>query len=590
MCNNYMEANYMKKFISLLFVFIILSCSCGIHGNAEENAIWQDPNNVVLVWDNDEGNEYKIFRSDKQDGDYEYIGVSDNGSYRDDTVTYPNTYYYKIEKNDLPNQQSQPFKAVVSPEEISAVSVIMYHNFVSDEDIKNGVEFEEYSISPDAFEEDLIWLKDNGYITITSDDLLRHLEGEKTIPQKAVIISIDDGSWGVYKNAWPLLKKYNMKADFNIIGAQIDATWDALDSGKTRDGEPAPYCTWEELIEMSKSGEINLCSHTYGLHVYNKGKRIGMSMMEYETAEDFASVVKKDYTLAVKCIEGWTGKAPETVAYPYSKRSTEGDKIVLENTGYKILMAGEGARGTAGNYFVKGCDIANQFTLMSRPCRMDGTPISHYLERIVAKDSKNGVNSQIDFIYVENTDEIAKDYQIFNDVNKDAWFSGSVYYSYLNGLMKGVSSNEFAPNANISRAMVATLLNRLAGNPTAQLNNGFVDSNGSEWWFKSAQWADNVGILPTYEDDTFKPDDTISREALAKAMYNCGEFLKLDMSKRADVEKFIDSSSISTENKEAVSWAVACGIFKGNADGRFNPSGNVTRAEMSMVLRNWLKK
>ena len=590
MCNNYMEAKYMKKFISLLFVFIILSCSCGIHGNAEENAIWQDPNNVVLVWDNDEGNEYKIFRSDKQDGDYEYIGVSDNGSYRDDTVTYPNTYYYKIEKNDLPNQQSQPFKAVVSPEEISAVSVIMYHNFVSDEDIKNGVEFEEYSISPDAFEEDLIWLKDNGYITITSDDLLRHLEGEKTIPQKAVIISIDDGSWGVYKNAWPLLKKYNMKADFNIIGAQIDATWDALDSGKTRDGEPAPYCTWEELIEMSKSGEINLCSHTYGLHVYNKGKRIGMSMMEYETAEDFASVVKKDYTLAVKCIEGWTGKAPETVAYPYSKRSTEGDKIVLENTGYKILMAGEGARGTAGNYFVKGCDIANQFTLMSRPCRMDGTPISHYLERIVAKDSKNGVNSQIDFIHVENTDEIAKDYQIFNDVNKDAWFSGSVYYSYLNGLMKGVSSNEFAPNANISRAMVATLLNRLAGNPTAQLNNNFVDSNGSEWWFKSAQWADNVGILPTYEDDTFKPDDTISREALAKAMYNCGEFIKLDMSKRADTEKFIDSSSISIENKEAVSWAVACGIFKGNADGRFNPSGNVTRAEMSMVLRNWLKK
>ena len=93
----------MKKFISLLFVFIILSCSCGIHGNAEENAIWQDPNNVVLVWDNDEGNEYKIFRSDKQDGDYEYIGVSDHGSYRDDTVTYPNTYYYKIEKNDLPN-------------------------------------------------------------------------------------------------------------------------------------------------------------------------------------------------------------------------------------------------------------------------------------------------------------------------------------------------------------------------------------------------------------------------------------------------------------------------------------------------------
>lgn len=570
-------------------MFTILICSFGIRANAKEKAIWQDPNNVVLIWD-DEDYECKIFRSNKQDGDYEYIGVSDNGSYRDDTVTYPNTYYYKIEKNDLTNQKSEPFQAVVLPEEISAVSVVMYHNFVSDEDIKNGVEFEEYSISPDAFEEDLIWLKANGYITITSDDLLRHLEGKKTIPQKAVIISIDDGSWGVYKNAWPLLKKYNMKADFNIIGAQIDATWDAVASGQTRNGESAPYCTWEELIEMSKSGEINLCSHTYGLHVYNKDKRVGMSMMDNETAEDFATVVKKDYNLAVKCIEGWTGKTPETVAYPYSKRSAEGDEIVLDNTGYKILMAGEGARGTAGNYFVKGCDIENQFTLMSRPCRMDGTPISHYLERIVAKDSKNGVNSQIDFTYAENTDAIAKEYQIFTDVSKEAWFAGSVYYSYLNGLMKGVSGNEFAPNTNISRAMAATLLNRLAGNPTAQSDKEFTDANGSEWWFESAQWADETGVIPVYEGNRFRPDNTITREALAQAMYNCGELLKLDMSKRANVEAFTDSSSISIENKEAVSWAVASGIFKGNADGSFNPSGNVTRAEMSMVLRNWLNK
>lgn len=578
--------------LSLLF-FILLSCSLGAIASAEERAVWQDPNNVVLVWDNDENCEYKIFRSSKPDGNYEYIGNSDKGSFRDDTAIYPNTYYYKIEWNDSTNQQlrlSEPFQAVVSPEEISAVSVIMYHNFVSDEDMKNGIEFDEYSISPESFEEDLMWLKNNGYITITSDDLLRHLEGKKSIPQKAVIISIDDGSWGVYKNAWPLLKKYNMKADFNIIGAQIDATWDALDSGETRDGESAPYCTWEELIEMTKSGEINLCSHTYGLHVYNKDKRVGMSMMENESAEDFAAAVRKDYNLAVKCIEGWTGKTPETVAYPYSKRSAEGDEIVLENTGYKILMAGEGARGTAGNYFVKGCDILDQFMLMSRPCRMDGTPIGTYLERIVTKDSKNGVNMPIDFMYAQNTDEIANDYQVFDDVNNDAWFAGSVYYSYLNGLMRGVSGNEFAPSDNISRAMAATLLYRLAGNPTAQSTNGFVDANGSEWWFMSANWADENGVIPSFEDNSFKPDDTISRQALAQAMYNCGKLLNLDMSKRANLEKFTDSESISPENKEAVSWAVECGIFKGNADGSFNPSGNVTRAEMSMVLRNWLNR
>ena len=184
-----------------------------------------------------------------------------------------------------------------------------------------------------------------------------------------------------------------MKADLDIIGAQIDATWDSLNSGKSRDGEAAPFCTWEELVEMQKSGAINICSHTYGLHVYHPDKRIGMNLMKNETEEEFASVVQKDYNLSLKCIKGWIGKEPRTVAYPYSERSIQTDNIILSHTGYELLMAGEGARGTSGNYFVKGCDISNQLMLMSRSCRMDGTPISAYLERIAKKD-RNGINGQ----------------------------------------------------------------------------------------------------------------------------------------------------------------------------------------------------
>ncbi len=358
-------------------------------------AIWQDPANVVLLWEGSADFEYSIYRSNHRDNGFEYVGRSAIGSYRDATAKYPNTYYYLIKGKNTKNGENvafDPVLAVVAPEAVDSVSVIMYHNFVSDEDVASGIEFEEYSISPSDFEQDLIWLKENGYVTITSAELLRFLENKEPIPKKSVILSIDDGSWGVYTNAWPLLKKHDMKADFNVIGARIDETWDLLDSGGTRVGEPAPFCTWEELAEMQESGEINVCSHTYGMHVYNKEKRVGMSMMENETPEEFAEAVKKDYNLALRCIEGWLGTAPETVAYPYSKRSAVGDQIVLENTGYKILMAGEGARGTAGNYFVRGCDFSNQLTLMSRPCRMDGTPISVYLERILQKDASNGVN------------------------------------------------------------------------------------------------------------------------------------------------------------------------------------------------------
>ncbi len=581
----------MKKIIALLFLFLSLSFSSAVYAWDLESVTWQDDSNAVLIWEESDNCSYKVYRSSTKDGSYEQIGETKLGSFRDDGARYPDTYYYKVEKIDSATKKSElsePMATGTNPRNVSSVSVIMYHNFVSEADIASGVEFEEYSLKPEDFEKDLIWLRDHGYVTITSKDLIEYLEGKKSLPAKAVIISIDDGSYGVYKNAWPLLKKYNMKADFNVIGAQIDETWEKLSRGGTRSGDAAPYCTWEELTEMSESGEINICSHTYGMHVYDKENRVGMSMMENETDEEFAEAVKKDYKLCVSCIEGWTGKTPETVAYPYSKRSSASDRLVLSNTGYKILMAGDGARGTVGNYFVDGCDFENQLTLMSRPCRMDGTPIEHYLNRIYKKDGENGVNIFKEPLSLSNSENIAADYKIFDDVKGNAWYAGSVYYAYANKLMKGVSYKEFAPEENISRAMAATLLHRLAGAPDTKSNNLFSDVKPSDWYAKAAQWADENGILKGFDDNTFKPNETVSREQLAQAMYNCAKFMKADTGKRAEISAFTDVERILPQNIEAVKWCVANGILRGNADGSFNPKGNVTRAQMATILKNWI--
>lgn len=581
----------MKKIIALLFLFLSLGFSSAAYAWDVESVTWQDAGNAVLIWEKSDSCSYKVYRSSTKDGSYEQIGETKLGSFRDDGAKYPDTYYYKVEKIDPATKKSElsePIASGTNQQNVSSVSVIMYHNFVSEEDISSGVEFEEYSLKPEDFEKDLIWLRDNGYVTITSKDLIEYLEGKKSLPAKAVIISIDDGSYGVYKNAWPLLKKYNMKADFNVIGAQIDETWEKLSGGGTRLGDAAPYCTWEELTEMSESGEINICSHTYGMHVYDKESRIGMSMMENETDEEFAEVVKKDYELSVSCIEGWTGKTPETVAYPYSKRSSASDRIVLSNTGYKILMAGDGARGTVGNYFVDGCDFENQLTLMSRPCRMDGTPIEYYLNRIYEEDGKNGVNVFKEPLSLSNSVNIAADYKIFDDVKGNAWYAGSVYYAYANKLMKGVSYKEFAPEENISRAMAVTLLHRLADVPKVNSNASFSDVKNTDWYFDAALWANENDILKGFDDKTFRPDEGLSREKLAQAMYRCAQYMKADTSKRVEINSFVDAEKISPQNIEAVKWCVANGILRGNTDGSFNPEGNVTRAQMATILQNWI--
>lgn len=349
------------------------------------SATWLNLNNIVLQWDNTYTSYYKIYRlNDKNE--YDYIGESESGSFRDSSVTYPNKYTYKVEKIFVTEQNgvmSNPIVSGTNPQKLTSVPVIMYHNFITPQDEANGIEYEEYSIRPEDFEADLIWLKDNGYTTITSRELVDYLsEHPEKMPEKPIIISIDDGTWGVYTNAWPILKKHKMKADLNVIGENIDATWDKLNSGKTRKGESAPYCTWEELVKMSDSGEINVCSHTYGLHVYDRNGRIGMDMMDGESEEDYKNAVVRDYELSQSCIGGWVKIDPITVAYPYSKRNNKCDEIILNNTGYKVLMCGSECLGTLGNYFITGCDIDSQLMIMSRPCRMDGTSISKYVEKI----------------------------------------------------------------------------------------------------------------------------------------------------------------------------------------------------------------
>ena len=543
----------------------------------------------VIIWDNVDGNTYKIYRAKSENGDYECIGTSSAGSYIDTNASYPSDFFYKVETIQNGSDVgilSEPMKEGTNLQKVYNVSVIIYHNFVSEEDIENGVEFGEYAISPEDFEEDLKYLKNNGYTTITSNDLIDFINGNKPLPVKAVIISIDDGSYGVYKNAWPLLKKYKMKADFNIIVENIDLTWENVNSGGSRVGEAEPYCVWEELIEMSNSGVINLCSHTYGLHKYRE--RRGLEKLENETEEEYAAVIKRDMNKVLSAFEGWTGITPKTLAYPYSKRSAVTDKLLLANTTYEILMAGEYSRKTMGNYFVSGASPDGYYRLISRPCRMYGTSIKEYLDRIPQNDALDGI-VQIEnekSLSFEEWKNIAVYYSPFNDVIGTEWFASTIYYAYANGILSGTSCDTFSPDTNISRAMVATILYRMSDKNIYESKNYFKDVIEGNWYKDAAIWAHNTGILEGI-DDLYYPNEAISRQQLALSMYKYAKYSGCFCDKTANLNEFKDSNQIDVDKVEAMKWAVGNGIFNGKGNGILDPTGNITRAEMATVLYNW---
>ena len=154
------------------------------------------------------------------------------------------------------------------------------------------------------------------------------------------------------------------------------------------------------------------------------------------------------------------------MAYPDSRRSDTTDALILANAGYEILMGGEGARRRGRPTTSSTAhDPESQKRIMSRPCRMEGSPIPTYLDAIDATDAAAGVNTGEDTLGLsaQRCAEIARWYSPYSDVAGSAWYAGAVYYAYVNGLLLGTSYTQFDPNGSLSRDMAATVLSRLAG-------------------------------------------------------------------------------------------------------------------------------
>ena len=173
---------------------------------------------------------------------------------------------------------------------------------------------------------------------------------------------------------------------------------------------------------------------------------------------------------------------------------------------------------------------------------------------------------------------------IFIDVAPNAWYKDAVQYAYENGLMTGVSANEFAPDATTTRGMIVSMLARLEGVESAN-DAGFADVS-DEWYATAVNWAASVGVVNGYEDNTFRPNDAITREQLAAILMNYSAYKGEDVSARADLSAYTDQPSAWAE--ETMSWAVAEGLISGVTNDELQPQGNATRAQVAAILQRFL--
>lgn len=162
-------------------------------------------------------------------------------------------------------------------------------------------------------------------------------------------------------------------------------------------------------------------------------------------------------------------------------------------------------------------------------------------------------------------------------------------YVYDKGMIQGVSETSFAPTALTTRGAIVTMLHRLEAEP-AVAPAAFRDISDGLWYANSVAWAAASGIVNGYEDNSFRPDDPITREQMATILYRYATMKGLDVTAQTDLSAFADAGQVSPYAVQAMAWANARGIVTGKGGGILDPKGQATRAEVAAMLMRYLEK
>lgn len=205
--------------------------------------------------------------------------------------------------------------------------IIMYHN-ISNKSNKLG----KYTVLDKQFEKDLLYIKENGFQTITMNELINFVELGKPLPEKPIIITFDDSYESFYAYAYPLLEKYNMTAVMSVIGIYADEYTQTEDHNLDYS-----HLNWTQIKELHDSEYVEIQNHTYDMH-HNGNGRCGCGIKKQESVSQYAQILKKDIGRLQNDIFQHTGTLPTTFTYPFGYLCAESTDI-LKEMGFQATLS-----------------------------------------------------------------------------------------------------------------------------------------------------------------------------------------------------------------------------------------------------------
>jgi biofilm PGA synthesis lipoprotein PgaB len=332
--------------------------------------------------------------------------------------------------------------------------VLNYHDIVGAEGAKPP--FNSMDVSIDHLEDHLAWLKNKGYKIVSVQNILDAAAGKDALPDKAVLLTFDDGYQSFYTRVFPLLKKYRYPATVALVG-----TW--MDGNVTADEPGKPLLSWEQVREMAQSGLVEIASHSYDLHkgvVANPQANTQAAavtrlyddpMLVYETDEQYRERINAALLKSAEFIFQHAGIRPRAMVWPYG----EYNQITVQasrEAGMPMTMG-----------LVDGLNTIADISALRRLIMVDNPDVSQFAELVTGLRADRPLrvaHLDMDYLYDKDPEQTEHNLDVAIQRIKDMHINTVYLQAYADPDGDGNADALYFPNRHLP--VKADLFSRVA--------------------------------------------------------------------------------------------------------------------------------
>ncbi len=350
------------------------------------------------------------------------------------------------------------FISVAAGASAQSFIALCYHGIEDRADDPDGM-----TLSTDRFIAQLSWLRENGYRPVGIDDLIAARDGKRPLPDKAVLLSFDDGFANFYTRVFPLLKLFDYPAVLALVGAWMDvAEGESVFIGD----EALPretFLSWDQVREMQSSGLVEIASHSFDMHhgiVANPqgneqfaltARRYDPDTRSYESDEAYLRRIREDMAAGAALIARETGQRPRVIVWPYGKYNLPALQSAGEQ-GMEIALTLE-----------KGVNRTDDLSAVRRLLITGETELPHFAWRLANpghRSPRRVVHVDLDYVYDPDPRVKEENLGRLLDRIRDLQISTVYLQAFADPDGDGVADALYFPNRHLP--MRADLFNRVA--------------------------------------------------------------------------------------------------------------------------------